>query len=193
MYDWPSRTPRNVRGSSRPMRGSATLTTVESRNTIPDPSHAEARIQRERLICTSEISPPEEVFQHARAGRFVQRDAMSARQHERRARTHRDLEPRLFLQSSLLQLGDGLAKAVDAVDVDRSIALEVVGEQHMRRTLRQLDHRHSRAHTLHGETELASQHLGEVARVARDVAARRVQVVQLLKWTTHALEDSRNN
>src|SRR5229473_2133423 len=46
MYDCPSRTPRKARGRSRPMRGSATLTTVESRNTIPDPRTAAARIQR---------------------------------------------------------------------------------------------------------------------------------------------------
>src|SRR5436309_9883890 len=45
-YDWPSRTPRNRRGRSRPILGSATLTTVESRNTIPEPSTAAARIQR---------------------------------------------------------------------------------------------------------------------------------------------------
>src|SRR5438876_8870905 len=92
-YDLPSRTPRKERGRSRPMRGSATLTTVESRNTIPDPSTAAARIQRARLICISEIPPAEEVFQYARPGGFVERDAVAARQHEGRTWAHRDLEP----------------------------------------------------------------------------------------------------
>src|SRR3989441_4255225 len=179
MYDWPSRTPRNVRGSSRPMRGSATLTTVESRNTIPDPSTAAVRIQRERLICTSEIPPAEEVFQHPRAGCLVEGDAMAAWQHERGAWAHRDLEPVLAFQSALLQLGSGLAQVVDAVNVDRSFAFEVVGEEHMRRTVRQLDHRHPRAHSLDRERELAAKHVGEEPRVGRDVAAGRVQIVEL--------------
>src|ERR1700674_2007139 len=46
MYDWPSRTPRKERGRSRPIRGSATLTTVEPRKTIAEPSTAATRIQR---------------------------------------------------------------------------------------------------------------------------------------------------
>src|SRR5438105_14989576 len=45
-YDWPSSTPRKSRGRSRPMRGRATLTTVESRKTMPEPSTAAVRIQR---------------------------------------------------------------------------------------------------------------------------------------------------
>src|SRR3989440_1871848 len=179
MYDWPSRTPRNVRGSARPMRGSATLTTVESRNTIPDPSTAAVRIQRERLMCTSEIPPAEEVFQHPRAGCLVEGDAMAAWQHERGAWAHRDLEPVLAFQSALLQLGSGLAQVVDAVNVDRSFAFEVVGEEHMRRTVRQLDHRHPRAHSLDRERELAAKHVGEEPRVGRDIAAGRVQIVEL--------------
>src|SRR5438876_11138261 len=48
-YDWPSRTPNRDRGRSRPILGSATLTTVESRNTMPDPSTAASRIQRLKL------------------------------------------------------------------------------------------------------------------------------------------------
>src|ERR1700693_2345868 len=45
--------PNQSRGRSRPMRGRATLTTVESRNTMPDPSTAATRIQRRRSVICS--------------------------------------------------------------------------------------------------------------------------------------------
>src|SRR6058998_322019 len=67
-YDWPSRTPRKRRGRSRPILGSATLTTVESRKTIPDPSTAAIKIQRLVLTSLSEIAPTQDVFQPQRAG-----------------------------------------------------------------------------------------------------------------------------
>src|SRR5205823_1037717 len=69
MYDWPSRTPRKERGRSRPIRGSATLTTVESRKTIPDPSTAAARIQRERVILSERSTSPSRRLFCARSAR----------------------------------------------------------------------------------------------------------------------------
>src|SRR5437870_4115732 len=45
--------PNQSRGRSRPIRGRATLTTVESRNTMPDPSTAATRIQRRRSVMSS--------------------------------------------------------------------------------------------------------------------------------------------
>src|SRR5205807_1271013 len=69
MYDWPSRTPRKERGRSRPIRGSATLTTVESRKTIPDPSTAAARIQRERVILSERSTSPNRRLFCARSAR----------------------------------------------------------------------------------------------------------------------------
>jgi uncharacterized protein len=47
MYDCPSRIPKKDDSSSRPIVGSATFTTVESRKTIPEPRTAAARVQRE--------------------------------------------------------------------------------------------------------------------------------------------------
>src|SRR2546427_3263127 len=46
MYDWPSSTPTRVAGSCLPIAGRATLTIVESRKTIPDPSTTAASVQR---------------------------------------------------------------------------------------------------------------------------------------------------
>src|SRR5437879_3278014 len=46
MYDWPSSTPTRVAGSCFPIAGRATLTIVESRNTIPDPSTTATSVQR---------------------------------------------------------------------------------------------------------------------------------------------------
>src|SRR5258707_386069 len=46
MYDWPSSTPTRVAGTCLPMAGRATLTIVESRKTIPDPSTTATSVQR---------------------------------------------------------------------------------------------------------------------------------------------------
>src|SRR5438105_6158754 len=119
------------------------------------------------------------MFEDLRARSFVESDAVAARQDKGRTRAHRDLEPVLAFQSALLQVGDSLTQVFDAIDVDRSFALEVVGEQHMWRAIRQLDHRHPRTHSLDRERELAAKHVGEEPRVGRDVAAGRVQIVEL--------------
>src|SRR2546429_9487055 len=119
------------------------------------------------------------MFEDLRARRLVESNAVAGRQDKGRTRAHRDLEPVLAFQSALLQVGDSLTQVFDAIDVDRSFAFEVVGEEHMRRTVRQLDDRHARAHSLDRERELAAKHVGEEPRVGRDIAAGRVQIVEL--------------
>src|SRR2546429_1905085 len=119
------------------------------------------------------------MFEDLRARRLVESNAVAGRQDKGRTRAHRDLEPVLAFQSALLQVGDSLTQVFDAIDVDRSFALEVVGEQHMWRAIRQLDHRHPRTHSLDRERELAAKHVGEEPRVGRDVGAGRVQIVEL--------------
>src|SRR5689334_5186088 len=47
MYACASRVPMELDGSSWPMRGSATVTIVESRNTMPDATMTASRIQRD--------------------------------------------------------------------------------------------------------------------------------------------------
>src|SRR6266540_1851170 len=130
----------------------------------------------------SEIAPAEKVFQHKRPRCLVQRDAVAAREHERRARSHRNLELSLPLQASLLQGGSCLFHVVDTVDVDGSFVLEVIGEQHVWRAIGQLDQRHASAHALDREPQLATEHFREVLRVRGDVVAGRVQVVELKEF-----------
>src|SRR5438132_13136891 len=91
-YDWPSRTPRNRRGRSRPILGSATLTTVESRKTIPDPSTAAARIQRlvlmRCLLCSASAigrraAPQASSSEHREEDQQRQRVRQERRQRQR--------------------------------------------------------------------------------------------------------------
>ena len=90
-------------------------------------------------------------------------------------------EQPLALQPAFLQRGGRPAQVVDPVDVDRAITFEVVGQQDVRRTVGELDHRHPRAHSLDCKRKPATQDLCEQAGVGRDVCARRVEVVELEK------------
>ena len=55
MYAWASSVPRVVAGSSWPMRGRATVTIVESRNTMPDATTTASRIQRDGAAATERL------------------------------------------------------------------------------------------------------------------------------------------
>src|SRR5712692_521555 len=127
----------------------------------------------------SEVLATQEVLEDVRPGRLVQGDPVTCRGRERRARPHWNLEPPLALKSALLERGRSLAQVVDAVDVDRAVTLEVVGQQDVRWALGQLDHRHARTHALDGKCKSGPQYLCENPNIGGDVAARRVEVVEL--------------
>src|SRR3954468_423770 len=57
MYAWPSRTPTTLVGSSRPILGSASVTTLPSRKTIPDPMMTAIRIQRPAVLSAFAVNP----------------------------------------------------------------------------------------------------------------------------------------
>src|SRR2546423_9853052 len=92
MYDCPSRTPNSVLGRSRPIFGSATFTTVESRNTIPDPRIAAMRVQRCSLVIAPAApstgrAPGQLVRRCAGVGQLarIDRDLEAVRQRRERA------------------------------------------------------------------------------------------------------------
>src|SRR5207302_10464992 len=87
-------------------------------------------------------------------------------------------------QSTFLQSCHRLAQVVHAIYVDGPLALEVVGEQDVRRAVRQLDHRHARAHSLDRKRKSPTDHLREETSVSRHVVARRVEIVELQKPTS---------
>src|SRR5439155_3337822 len=96
----------------------------------------------------------------------------------------RDLEGRLPLPASLLELPHGVGKVVDPIDEDRLLALEMTRQQDAGRVVRQFDHRHPRAHPLDGEDEASAEDRGEVAHIAGDVAARHVDEIEPLERHT---------
>src|SRR6202035_2443467 len=107
--------PNQSRGRSRPMRGRATLTTVESRKTMPDPSTAATRIQRLAVtVSTLEVLAPHEMLEHTRPGKLVKGDSMAALRDEGRSRSHRELDLVLLLQAALLELRRRHVKVWDA-------------------------------------------------------------------------------
>ena len=77
--------------------------------------------------------------------------------------------------------GPIVSKVFDTVDVDRPVTFEVVCQQDVWGPAGQLDHGYARPHTFDRETQPPPEHFGEVASVRRDILARCVQVVELLK------------
>ena len=83
--------------------------------------------------------------------------------------------------SSLLSfLSPRFFKPVAVRHLDRGpLPFQVIGQQHVRRLLGQLDQRRARVHPLDAEQQRPAKHLGEVLRVLGDVITRRVEVVEL--------------
>jgi len=123
------------------------------------------------------------VLGHLGPDELVQRDAVTARGAERAARPVRDLERALSLPPATREVLERRREAAHAVDEDRAFALDVVGEEHDRRPLGQLDRRDLGAHRVDREDRPAAEHLGEVLQVAGNVGRRRVEEVELFeRW-----------
>jgi hypothetical protein len=138
----------------------------------------------------SEVEAAREVLRHLGSRELEQRDPVAARGAERAARPVRDLERALWLPPAAGEVLDRRREAAHAVDEDRAFALDVVGEEHQRRSLRQLDRRDPGAHRVDGEDRPAAEHLGEVLQVPGNVGRRRVEEVEPFeRWrgrVTHA-------
>src|SRR5260370_30022288 len=151
------------------------------------PEHVGAWMPRRRywysglLPWGSEVEAAVEVRGHVRPGQLVDGEAMSRRQGERAARPHRYLQRRFLFPATFLQFAHGLVEVAHTIDEDRAVAFQVIGQEDVRRPVRELDLRHPRAHAFDTESEPAPEHLGEVARVGRDVAAGCVEIVELLE------------
>ena len=82
-----------------------------------------------------EVAAPLEVGSHLRSSQLVQGDAVATGRPQRTARPLRDLQGLLPLPAMARQRNQGGAKVSHPVHQDRPIPLEMVGQQHQRRTL----------------------------------------------------------
>ena len=98
----------------------------------------------------------------------------------------RDLETVPLVPSTRAELIGGRFEVGDPIDEDRPVALEMVGQQDARRSVGQVDHRHPGAHPVDREDDAATEDVGEVRHVGRDVATGHVHVVERLEHVTAA-------
>jgi hypothetical protein len=83
--------------------------------------------------------------------------------------------------AAALEFLEGRGQIVHPVDEERSLSLQMVGQQHERRSRRQRDRRHSGPHAVDREDDPAAEDPFEVREVGRDVPAGDVQEIQLLE------------
>src|SRR5260370_6531160 len=151
------------------------------------PEHVGAWMPRRRywysrlLPWGSEVEAAVEVRGHVRPGQLVDGEAMSRRQGERAARAHGYLQCRFLFPASFLQLAHGRVEVGRAIDEDRAVAFQVIGQQDVRRSVGELDFRHPRAHAVDGKRHPSAKNCAEVPRVGGDVAAGCVEIVELLE------------
>ena len=79
------------------------------------------------------------------------------------------------------QLNQGDVKVSHPIHQDRTIPLEVVGQQHQRRTLGELDRGHPCPHRLDSKDHTTAQDLGDIPKVRGHISTRRVHEVELLE------------
>ena len=89
-----------------------------------------------------------------------------------------DLELVLGLPAAGSQLGGRSRQVGNAVDQDRRVAGQVIGQEDRGSRLGQLDHRDLRAHALDREDQPATEDIGEVAEIDRDITTRHVHVIE---------------
>src|SRR5439155_26734507 len=108
---------------------------------------------------------------------LVDREAEPTRRAERDRRPGWQLHGALLFPAASLQVTAHRAQVFHGIQVDRAVALEMVGEQDRRWTA-ELDHRDANTAILDREPELGTEDVDEVPKVGGDVVARRVQVVE---------------
>src|SRR5260370_22035040 len=110
---------------------------------------------------------------------------MAGGRRKRAAGTHLNLQLLGLFPPSLLQLAHRTVEVFDPGDENRPLALEVVGEQNVRRPIGELDLRDPRAHSLDCERQPATEHASEVLRIGGDVGTGRVEIVDLYERERH--------
>ena len=128
-----------------------------------------------------EVAAPIEMGSHLRSSQLVQGDAVAAGRPKRTARPRGDLHSLLPLPTMGRQLNQGGVKVGHPVHQDRPVPLDMVGQQHQRRTLGELDRGDPGPHRLDSKDHPAAQDLGEVRKVRGHISAGRVQEVELLE------------
>ena len=88
------------------------------------------------------------------------------------------------------KLRGGAFEVGDAIDEHWGLAMQVAGEEHPRRSLRQLDHRDTGPHGVDREHEPGPERFGEVRDICSDIPARHVHVVELLEHGPCSLRPS---
>ena len=91
----------------------------------------------------------------------------------------RDLERRVPLPASSLQVVQRCGKVLHPEHENRPLALDVIRKKHERRDRRQLHTGNPGSHGIHGEYGSTSQYACEEGEVCGDVAAWRIDEVEL--------------
>src|ERR1700690_4444408 len=89
------------------------------------------------------------------------------------------------MPASRFKLVDVLLEALNAVDEDRLVALEVIREDDRWPLGGQLDHGDPAAHRLDRKDEASTKDVTKVAHVGDHVASRCVDVVEAVEWWRH--------
>src|SRR5258706_11567437 len=127
---------------------------------------------------SAEVLTPLEARFDARPGQLVDGQPLTARRPERTDGPLRDLEGVAPDPAPRLELGRGVGQAGDAIDEDRYVALDVIGEEKPGRIRGQLDHCDSRPHRVDREYDAAAKDVAEPGHIRGTVAARPVDVVE---------------
>lgn len=109
---------------------------------------------------------------------LIDGDAVTPGCLERAAWSVRYLEGSLTLPATTLELCQRPFEIAHPEDQNGTLALEVIGEQEVRRLLRELDHRDASAHSFDREDDPSPKDVGEVLAIGGDVAARHVDEVE---------------
>jgi hypothetical protein len=111
---------------------------------------------------------------------------------KRTTRPLRDLQTLLPFPATGRQRNQGGAKVGHPIHQDRPVPLDMVGQQHQRRTPGELDRGDPSPHRLDSKHHPAAQDLAEVPKVPSNIPARRVHEIELLErcgLVSHGRED----
>src|SRR3954466_14911531 len=117
----------------------------------------------------SEVAVARPRFDDGDTGRFVDRKTQSTGRLEDPRRARRQIDGVARSHSGLRQARRRGFEARDAVEEDRSLVVEVIGDEEGWRARPDAEHRDARAVTLDGEHDLGAERRAEPANVGGDI------------------------
>ena len=119
--------------------------------------------------------------EHLWASGLKQGQPVPARRREGADRTWRDLDRQAALPAAPGEVLHRLLEIRNPVDEDGPVALNMVGQEQVRRACREFEHRHACAHPLDRKHQPRPEDVDEIGGIGGNVAAGRVDVLELFE------------